>query len=1196
MASLSSPTDCKPWVSASETRNYALHDPVIDYFKQVETIQGASLPNPVSTFEEYLFENGNIFEQKILQQIKEKIGSENVKTIVEKIDVWTEELRYHYYIHTLKEMTLGVPVIYQGVLLDMKERLFGIPDFLIRSDVFEQITNQALKKSKHKNTYVVVDVKWSTIELCSNSETVLNQQSTPAFKCQLAFYNLLLKNTKHFHSDRAFIIGKRWNCKSEGKSSKSPLDHPPCVDFESNDKNYVSICQQAIDWLRDVKTHFKEWTLTPPSRTELYPNMKNSHDGRFHSKKLELAKSLGEITLVWNCGYQLRNDCHSKNITSWWDPRFKEYIADSTLSEDRKQIILNMVEVNTRAIPIKGNIKDTNVLKVKDYSDVFIDFEFSHHLSSTRPQSPIIYACAVGTKINTILTENRILHVESFVAPRFSDEGESQLFSNLCKYLTDHMAKYNLQTLRFIHWGHAERTCIERFLSKVFLKNMALYSRVDYLFKNMDWLDLCSYLQSQKVVIQGAFSYGLKDVGKALHQQKRINTIWKDLDSTLDSLFNVEKIDNVCQTMGIVLKDSNEMQKIIEYNKIDIYVTFEIISSIYSFFAEKLAASHTMEVKNISGTKITFTRTSDRKRKLDEANMKPDTKITKNDAESTLNHVDLDDDIPIIQQLTLVIPNSSGTPVDKVDVPITDDESDNDDGETINTTESERSVDSDSVVDSDSDVSTTSNDSNDSDSLYSLSDKKKNYISIEMVHRKTLQHNVKRDLTDFEDEELKKVEEVLKQRKVDTERILHSKLSLEEKCDLLEKMNIMNGLPTLSAEWYEIRDHVYHVLHDSEKLSGEEQHLLQSAMKPGDNYIQRIAESHFDTATKVHLVTRYKKANTLRHDDPDRQREYEILEYSLQLPKPSPTIQDKNINSTMRKTFEYLNKNIYGMKDVKEEFLLYMLDMMTLKREKSNIIGLTGSPGVGKSTFANSIGVSFDIPTYRINMGGISDSGTLIGTLPSYIGSDIGLLTRALIECKTETCVIVLEEIDKISKTRYGEEISHLLAHVLDPSFNNHIVDKFLGIPINLRNVIFVATMNDTSEISPVIRNRIRMFEIPDPTREDKKNTCQQILLPKLYERFGFTPENVIFDSDVLKYIVDKSADMDKGFRTIETTMTTVLRKLFAMKTLDPATAKALFRFVKSDVVFPLKVTPEIVDNLSEERKKDDKKWYAYTM
>ena len=232
------------------------------------------------------------------------------------------------------------------------------------------------------------------------------------------------------------------------------------------------------------------------------------------------------------------------------------------------------------------------------------------------------------------------------------------------------------------------------------------------------------------------------------------------------------------------------------------------------------------------------------------------------------------------------------------------------------------------------------------------------------------------------------------------------------------------------------------------------------------------------------------------------------LNVLLKLPwQTDRTVPDVDIPSAKR----LLDKTHHAMFDVKEKVLRYMACQKHLGKNYGAVLLLVGPPGVGKTSIAASVAKAMGRPFIKISLAGISDSLFLRGTQTIFKDARPGRIVDALIRGKSFCPLILLDEIDKMGDSKEHGDPESVLLDVLDTD-RSKFVDNFLGFPMDLSNVIFIATANRLSPLSPVLRDRMDIVELPAYGSSDKRKIVERYLWPRL---------TVEYRLDCLDYLCD---------------------------------------------------------------------------
>lgn len=246
-----------------------------------------------------------------------------------------------------------------------------------------------------------------------------------------------------------------------------------------------------------------------------------------------------------------------------------------------------------------------------------------------------------------------------------------------------------------------------------------------------------------------------------------------------------------------------------------------------------------------------------------------------------------------------------------------------------------------------------------------------------------------------------------------------------------------------------------------------------------------------------------------------------------------------------------LDKNHYNLTQIKERILEY-LAVMRLRREKPSggilkfmrapILCFVGLVGTGKTTIAYSIAEAMGRHFARIPFGGMGDALDLRGQSRVRPDAEVGQVIKALRRCQTKNSVILLDEIDRTAEETRSD-IMGVLVELLDPEQNMAFVDHYIDFPFDLSEVLFIATANNTTNISTAVLDRLEPIQMPSYTDEEKIAIGRDFVLPKIMEESGLTKENLKIDEDVWGKIV-RPLGFDAGVRTLERTLNGICRKV----------------------------------------------------
>ena len=239
-----------------------------------------------------------------------------------------------------------------------------------------------------------------------------------------------------------------------------------------------------------------------------------------------------------------------------------------------------------------------------------------------------------------------------------------------------------------------------------------------------------------------------------------------------------------------------------------------------------------------------------------------------------------------------------------------------------------------------------------------------------------------------------------------------------------------------------------------------------------------------------------------------------------------------NDNFDLKRSEKVLNRDHFGLDEVKKRILEYLAVLKLRNDMKSPIICLHGPPGVGKTSLGKSIAEAIGREYVRVSLGGLKDESEIRGHRKTYIGAMPGRIIQNIKKTGTSNPVFVLDEIDKVGFGSQGDPSSALL-EVLDPEQNSDFYDNFLELGYDLSKVMFIATANNISSINPALRDRMEFINISGYTLEEKTIIAKKYLVPKQLKEHGLNKKDFILSKPILEVIIDKYT-RESGVRGLE--------------------------------------------------------------
>ena len=278
----------------------------------------------------------------------------------------------------------------------------------------------------------------------------------------------------------------------------------------------------------------------------------------------------------------------------------------------------------------------------------------------------------------------------------------------------------------------------------------------------------------------------------------------------------------------------------------------------------------------------------------------------------------------------------------------------------------------------------------------------------------------------------------------------------------------------------------------------------------------------------------------------------------------------KEISLFLEKSRQTLNNSVYGHEECKDFIIQMISQFISNKNSQGNVIGIQGPPGNGKtSLIRDGVCKSLERPFTMISLGGLSDGSHLEGHNFTYEGSMWGRLVQILMDAKCMNPVIYFDELDKVSKTKHGEEIIGILTHLTDFSQNDEIYDKyFSGIPFDFSKCMFIFSFNDETKINSILRDRIHIIKTDKIDNEGKLIIAKDYIIKKLLYNVGLNDGDIIFTNDILIEILNQYTYKEEGVREFKRKLEMIILKFNYLRLIEP-----------DNYIIPYKINKKFIDN-----------------
>jgi ATP-dependent Lon protease len=401
-----------------------------------------------------------------------------------------------------------------------------------------------------------------------------------------------------------------------------------------------------------------------------------------------------------------------------------------------------------------------------------------------------------------------------------------------------------------------------------------------------------------------------------------------------------------------------------------------------------------------------------------------------------------------------------------------------------------------------------------------------------------------------------------------------------------------------------------HMLKDSEESNMEYYHYLSKAKKEeifkltkdiyeynGTNVPLRfkVIESEMDMKTKAIALENIDKMSEMDVSTGEHSKMDHWINGLMRIPfgkynniPVNPESSTKEKREFIQNTYKTLDKAIYGHKEAKTHMLQVIGKWIKNPGSGGNVLAIQGPMGNGKTTLVkDGISKVLNRPFHFVALGGASDSAYFDGHCYTYEGSHWGRIVQILQDSKCMNPIIYFDELDKISETSKGDEITHMLTHITDPSQNSLFQDNYFpGVHLDLSKALFIFSYNDESKVDKILRDRMYVIHTKGFKTEDKIKICNEYLIPEIFDVFAFEKDEIVFTDEIVKTIIEKYTEGEEGVRNLKRCIETIVSKI-NIHILSDGDSGLSFKL--ENLTLPVTLTENHIDILLKTGNQDDK-------
>jgi len=312
----------------------------------------------------------------------------------------------------------------------------------------------------------------------------------------------------------------------------------------------------------------------------------------------------------------------------------------------------------------------------------------------------------------------------------------------------------------------------------------------------------------------------------------------------------------------------------------------------------------------------------------------------------------------------------------------------------------------------------------------------------------------------------------------------------------------------------------------------------KDSLTEAEEYLSKVKKLKASKSVKDHIEKEIERYKNLGNNSSESSVSRGYIETLLALPWDKVSKDNTDIKNAMK----VLDEDHYGLKKVKDRIIEFLAVRSLTKKGDSPIICLVGPPGTGKTSIARSVAKALDKEYVRISLGGVRDEAEIRGHRRTYVGAMPGRIVSGLKNAGVKNPLMLLDEIDKVSNDYKGDTFSALL-EVLDAEQNKRFVDHYIEQPVDLSEVLFIATANSVQTIPRPLLDRMELIEVNSYSQNEKEHIAKEHLIVKQIEKNGLNEKQLSISDKAISHIIN-GYTKEAGVRNLERKLGEICRKV----------------------------------------------------